>query len=131
MREVNIAGAAAGLLRIGQIAEARRLGRLAVQLLPDDPRAWLVLAEAELRSSDENNRSEQTAKAEAAWLAPKNSTPKTLVFGSPKVLSTCATTVQPPPKNCCNKVCASTRKTLVLTSTLAMLRSSRATLARP
>ena len=62
---VNIAGAAAGLLRIGQISEARRLGRLAVQLLPDDPRAWLVLAEAELRSSDENNRSEQAAKAEA------------------------------------------------------------------
>ena len=73
---VNIAGAAAGLLRIGQIAEARSLGRLAVQLLPDDPRAWLVLAEAELRSSDENNRSEQAAKAEAALARAKELDPK-------------------------------------------------------
>ncbi|MFW6731775.1 MAG: tetratricopeptide repeat protein [Synechococcus sp.] len=47
---LGIAGAAAGLLQMGQAEEARRLAELAVQVLPNDPRAWLVLAEAQLRS---------------------------------------------------------------------------------
>ena len=48
---LGIAGAAAGLLQMGQVEEGRKLARLAVQVLPNYPRSWLVLAEAELRSS--------------------------------------------------------------------------------
>ena len=73
---LNIAGAAAGLLRIGQVEEARRLGLLAVQLLPKDPRAWLVLAEAELRSTNDKNKAEQTQRAEEALGRAKELDPK-------------------------------------------------------
>jgi len=48
---LGIAQAAARLLRLGQAADAARLAALAVQLLPDDPRGWLLLAEAQLRSN--------------------------------------------------------------------------------
>ncbi len=71
---LGIAGAAAGLLQIGQVEEGRKLARLAVQVLPSDPRAWLVLAEAELRSTakgEKNNRAYE-ALAKAKQLDPNN-----------------------------------------------------------
>ena len=71
---LDIAGAAAGLLQIGQVEEGRKLARLAVQVLPSDPRAWLVLAEAELRSTvkgEKNNRAYE-ALAKAKQLDPNN-----------------------------------------------------------
>ena len=73
---LNIAGAAAGLLRIGQVKEARKLAMLAVQLLPSDPRAWLVLAEAELRTTTPSNAEEHTARAEEALNRAKKLDPK-------------------------------------------------------
>ena len=48
---LGIAQAAARLLRLGQAADAARLAALTVQLLPDDPRGWVLLAEAQLRSN--------------------------------------------------------------------------------
>ncbi|MBM5798528.1 MAG: tetratricopeptide repeat protein [Cyanobacteria bacterium M_surface_7_m2_040] len=48
---LGIAQAAGRLLRMGQAADAARLAALTVQLLPDDPRGWLLLAEAQLRSN--------------------------------------------------------------------------------
>ena len=67
---LGIAGAAAGLLQMGQAEEARRLAELAVQVLPSDPRAWLVLAEAQLRS----DKPDATAAAlsRAKQLNPSN-----------------------------------------------------------
>jgi hypothetical protein len=47
---LGIAQAAGRLLRLGQAADAARLAALTVQLLPDDPRGWLLLAEPQLRS---------------------------------------------------------------------------------
>lgn len=47
---LGIAQAAARLLQLGQAEEAARLAALTVQLLPADPRGWLLLAEAQLRS---------------------------------------------------------------------------------
>ena len=49
---LGIAQAAARLLRLGQAEDAARLAELAVRLLPDDPRGWVLLAEAQLRSND-------------------------------------------------------------------------------
>ncbi len=47
---LGIAQAAARLLRLGQAEEAARLAALTVQLIPNDPRGWILLAEAQLRS---------------------------------------------------------------------------------
>mgnify|MGYP003342691165 FL=1 len=46
---LGIAQASARLLRFGQAEEAGRLAELTVRLLPDDPRGWVLLAEAQLR----------------------------------------------------------------------------------
>ena len=48
---MGIAQAAARLLRLGQAGDAARLAALTVQLLPEDPRGWVLLAEAQLRSN--------------------------------------------------------------------------------
>jgi len=48
---LGIAQAAARLLRLGQAEDAARLAELTVRLLPNDPRGWILLAEAELRSN--------------------------------------------------------------------------------
>ena len=47
---LGIAQAAARLLQLGQAQDAARLAALTVQLLPADPRGWLLLAESQLRS---------------------------------------------------------------------------------
>jgi tetratricopeptide (TPR) repeat protein len=47
---LGIAQAAARLLQLGQAEDAARLAGLTVQLLPADPRGWVLLAEAQLRS---------------------------------------------------------------------------------
>jgi tetratricopeptide (TPR) repeat protein len=71
---LGIAGAAAGLLQMGQVEEGRKLAKLAVQLLPSDPRAWLVLAEAELRSTARGGKNTKAyeALARAKQLDPNN-----------------------------------------------------------
>jgi len=67
---LGIAQAAARLLRLGQADDAARLAELAVRLLPDDPRGWVLLAEAQLRS---NNLSQaQVALERAKRLDPSN-----------------------------------------------------------
>ena len=48
---LGIAQAASRLLRLGQAEDAARLAALTVQLLPEDPRGWVLLAEAQLRSN--------------------------------------------------------------------------------
>jgi tetratricopeptide (TPR) repeat protein len=48
---LGIAQAAARLLRLGQAEDAARLAALTVQLIPNDPRGWVLLAEAQLRSN--------------------------------------------------------------------------------
>lgn len=48
---LEIAQMAARLLRMGQASDAARLAELTVQLLPNDPRGWVLLAEAQLRSN--------------------------------------------------------------------------------
>jgi tetratricopeptide (TPR) repeat protein len=47
---LGIAQAAARLLQLGQADDAAQLAALTVQLLPADPRGWVLLAEAQLRS---------------------------------------------------------------------------------
>ena len=47
---LEIAQMAARLLRLGPANDAARLAELTVQLLPNDPRGWVLLAEAQLRS---------------------------------------------------------------------------------
>ena len=67
---MGIAQAAARLLRLGQAGDAARLAALTVQLLPEDPRGWVLLAEAQLRS----NQLEQAgiSLAKAKQLDPRN-----------------------------------------------------------
>ncbi len=67
---MGIAQAAARLLRLGQAGDAARLAALTVQLLPEDPRGWVLLAEAQLRS----NQLEQAgiSLANAKQLDPRN-----------------------------------------------------------
>ena len=67
---LGIAQAAARLLRLGQAKDAARLAALTVQLLPEDPRGWMLLAEAQLRS----NQLEQAgiSLAKAKQLDPRN-----------------------------------------------------------
>ena len=67
---LGIAQAAARLLRLGQAEEAARLAALTVQLIPNDPRGWILLAEAQLRSK----QPQLAAKAleQAKRLDPQN-----------------------------------------------------------
>ena len=67
---LGIAQAAARLLRMGQAEDAARLAALTVRLIPNDPRGWILLAEAELRS----NHPDQALKAlaRAKLLEPGN-----------------------------------------------------------
>ena len=67
---LGIAQAAARLLRIGQADDAARLAALTVQLIPDDPRGWVLLAEAQLRSNQ--NEEAAVSLAKARELDPKN-----------------------------------------------------------
>ncbi|MFM7652417.1 MAG: tetratricopeptide repeat protein [Vulcanococcus sp.] len=67
---LGIAQAAARLLRLGQAEDAARLAALVVQLIPADPRGWVLLAEAELRSGQEKQAG--VALARARELDPNN-----------------------------------------------------------
>jgi len=67
---LGIAQVAARLLRVGQASEAARLAALTVQLLPDDPRGWLLLAEAQLRSKQLKEAG--ISLAQAKQLDPRN-----------------------------------------------------------
>jgi tetratricopeptide (TPR) repeat protein len=67
---LGFAQAAARLLRIGQAEEAARLAALTVQLIPSDPRGWILLAEAQLRSKQPKLAA--TALDQAKKLDPKN-----------------------------------------------------------
>ena len=67
---LGIAQAAARLLRLGQAGDAARLAALTVQLLPDDPRGWVLLAEAQLRSNQLEQAGVSLAKAKQ--LDPRN-----------------------------------------------------------
>lgn len=67
---LGIAQAAARLLRIGQAEDAARLAALTVRLLPDDPRGWVLLAEAQLRSRQTKQAAVSLARAKT--LDPKN-----------------------------------------------------------
>jgi tetratricopeptide (TPR) repeat protein len=67
---LGIAQAAARLLRLGQAEDAARLAELTVRLLPDDPRGWVLLAEAELRSNQNEKAIEALSRAKE--LDPNN-----------------------------------------------------------
>jgi tetratricopeptide (TPR) repeat protein len=67
---LGIAQAATRLLRLGQASDAARLAALTVQLLPDDPRGWVLLAEAQLRSNQLEKAGVSLAKAKQ--LDPRN-----------------------------------------------------------
>jgi len=67
---LGIAQAAARLLRLGQASDAARLAALTVQLLPNDPRGWVLLAEAQLRSNQLKAAGVSLAKAKQ--LDPRN-----------------------------------------------------------
>ncbi|MEX0588540.1 MAG: tetratricopeptide repeat protein [Cyanobium sp.] len=67
---LGIAQAAARLLRLGQANDAARLAALTVQLLPGDPRGWVLLAEAQLRSNQLEKAGLSLAKAKE--LDPRN-----------------------------------------------------------
>ena len=67
---LGIAQAAARLLRIGQAEDAARLAALTVQLIPADPRGWVLLAEAQLRSGQ--NKQAGLSLAKARELDPRN-----------------------------------------------------------
>ncbi len=67
---LGIAQAAARLLRLGQAEDAARLAALTVQLLPGDPRGWMLLAEAQLRSNQREAAAVSLARAKE--LDPRN-----------------------------------------------------------
>jgi tetratricopeptide (TPR) repeat protein len=67
---LGIAQAAGRLLRLGQAGDAARLAALTVQLLPDDPRGWVLLAEAQLRSNQIKPAAASLARAKQ--LDPRN-----------------------------------------------------------
>ena len=67
---LGIAQAAARLLRMGQAEDAARLAALTVRLLPNDPRGWVLLAEAQLRSRQTKPAAVSLARAKA--LDPRN-----------------------------------------------------------
>ena len=60
---LGIAQAASRLLRLGQAEDAARLAALTVQLLPNDPRGWVLLAEAQLRSNQVKQAGVSLARA--------------------------------------------------------------------
>ncbi|MEX1315518.1 MAG: tetratricopeptide repeat protein [Synechococcaceae cyanobacterium] len=60
---LGIAQAAARLLQLGQAEDAARLAALTVQLLPADPRGWVLLAEAQLRSNQMEDAGSSLARA--------------------------------------------------------------------
>ena len=73
---LGIAQAAARLLRMGQAEDAARLADLTVRLIPNDPRGWILLAEAELRSNHPDKALKALARAKqlepgnaGIWLA--------------------------------------------------------------
>jgi tetratricopeptide (TPR) repeat protein len=67
---LGIAQAATRLLRLGQADDAARLAGLTVQLLPNDPRGWVLLAEAQLRSNQIKSAGQSLARAKE--LDPRN-----------------------------------------------------------
>jgi tetratricopeptide (TPR) repeat protein len=67
---LGIAQAATRLLRLGQADDAARLAALTVQLLPNDPRGWVLLAEAQLRSNQIKSAGQSLARAKE--LDPRN-----------------------------------------------------------
>ena len=67
---LGIAQAAARLLRLGQAEDAARLAELTVRLVPEDPRGWVLLAEAQLRSN--NAAKALVALERAKQLDPSN-----------------------------------------------------------
>jgi tetratricopeptide (TPR) repeat protein len=67
---LGIAEEAVQLLRMGQPEYAARLAQLTVRLLPNDPRGWVLLAEAQLR--DNNPKEAINALARAKRLDPNN-----------------------------------------------------------
>ena len=66
---LGLAQAASRLLQMGQAEDAARLAALSTQLLPNDPRSWVLLAEAQLRSK--NSKEAAVALARAKQLDPK------------------------------------------------------------
>ncbi len=67
---LGIAQAAARLLQLGQAEDAARLAALTVQLLPADPRGWVLLAEGQLRSKQLKEAAVSLARAKE--LDPNN-----------------------------------------------------------
>jgi tetratricopeptide (TPR) repeat protein len=67
---LGIAEEAVQMLRMGQPEYAARLAELTVRLLPNDPRGWVLLAEAQLR--DNNTKEALNALARAKRLDPNN-----------------------------------------------------------
>ena len=67
---LGLAQAAVRLLRLGQAEEAARLAALTVQLIPSDPRGWILLAEAQMRSKQPKLAA--IALVQAKRLDPKN-----------------------------------------------------------
>lgn len=67
---LGIAQEAVQMLRLGQPEYAARLAELTVRLLPNDPRGWVLLAEAQLR--DNNTKEALTALVRAKALDPNN-----------------------------------------------------------
>jgi tetratricopeptide (TPR) repeat protein len=60
---LGIAQAAARLLQLGQAEDAARLAALTVQLVPADPRGWVLLAESQLRSNQTEAAAVSLARA--------------------------------------------------------------------
>lgn len=67
---LGIAQMATRLLRLGQAEDAARVAALVVQMIPDDPRGWVLLAEAQLRSNQP--RQAGVALERARTLDPDN-----------------------------------------------------------
>jgi Flp pilus assembly protein TadD len=67
---LGIAEEAVQMLRLGQPEYAARLAELTVRLLPNDPRGWVLLAEAQLRDNKSKQALEALTKAKA--LDPNN-----------------------------------------------------------
>ena len=67
---LGIAQAASRLLKLGQAEEAASLAALTVQLIPTDARGWLLLAEAQLRSGEDDAAS--ASLEQARNLDPRN-----------------------------------------------------------
>jgi tetratricopeptide (TPR) repeat protein len=67
---LGIAEEAVQMLRLGQPEYAARLAELTVRLLPNDPRGWVLLAEAQLRNNQSKEALRALAKAKA--LDPNN-----------------------------------------------------------